>query len=62
MFNLEASNHTVVLKQVNHNFTTTREDFMPNRMRRKASIMPPVEQAQKVKDMEKDLVQLTPTH
>eukprot|EP00957_Ditylum_brightwellii_P149900 11416543-Ditylum_brightwellii.AAC.1 len=56
MFTVEVRNPTVVLKQVNHNSTIIREDFMPRKMSRKVSIVPPAEQAQKVKDMEKDLV------
>eukprot|EP00957_Ditylum_brightwellii_P052446 3977486-Ditylum_brightwellii.AAC.1 len=55
VFTVEASNPTVILKQVDQNSAIIREDFMPSRMSRKASIIPPAEQAQKVKDMEKDL-------
>eukprot|EP00957_Ditylum_brightwellii_P040617 3074458-Ditylum_brightwellii.AAC.1 len=54
VFTLEASNPTVVLKQVNTSSTIIREDVMPSRMSRKASIMPPAERAQKIKDIEND--------
>eukprot|EP00957_Ditylum_brightwellii_P130039 9918412-Ditylum_brightwellii.AAC.1 len=51
----------MVLKQVNYSSTITRKDFMPSKMSRNLSIMPPAKRAQKVKDMEKVLVQMTPT-